>query len=416
MMRIPSVAVGLHDRYTPKIRDRIIEKLQAPTDQAAHHLLTLAHLRSLAATESPDRPVISFYLQLSPERRAGGAWQSVWSSLASETSKAIRDRRKRRMVEEEFDRIESVLNEALPESGSGVAFFTCRATRLWQQIAVSVPVPDGVHCGRRPYVRPLVRARDEHDRFVLALLSQEHSRFFISQIGQVEGVLQIKGERSPGRLAERVALAQGGVVLAEPVNREARALAEVARLVMAQFEGRHLLISAPPEMRTADLHAGAAESRRRPSRRSGRSRRTRRSLGSTGSSRPVRTEPPRASARPWTPLEATGDGPGGRRRILQGRLALPPLQRAVGGGPHRVPDLRQRRARGGRGRGRAGARAGAGATGRTGVGAQRRGAPLDGRARPDGRPAARMPSLYEPAPDMSGGVSGGAAHASIAAA
>ena len=105
-MRIPSVAVGLHDRYTPKIRDRIIEKLQAPTDQAAHHLLTLAHLRSLAATESPDRPVISFYLQLSPERRAGGAWQSVWSSLASETSKAIRDRRKRRMVEEEFDRIE----------------------------------------------------------------------------------------------------------------------------------------------------------------------------------------------------------------------------------------------------------------------------------------------------------------------
>src|ERR671918_49996 len=126
------------------------------------------------------------------------------------------------------------------------AFTCCRTTRLWQQIAVSVTLPDGVHLGTRPYLRPLVRTRDEHDRFVLALLSQEHSRFFISQIGQVEGVLQIKGERSPGRLAERVALAQGGVVLAEPVNREARALAEVARLVMAQFEGRHLLIWAPP--------------------------------------------------------------------------------------------------------------------------------------------------------------------------
>ena len=66
--------------------------------------------------------------------------------------------------------------------------------------------------------------------------------------------------------------------MAEPVKREGRVLAEAARLVMARFEGRHLLISAPPEMRTTfvprpgqraaatgradfaiDIHAGIAE-------------------------------------------------------------------------------------------------------------------------------------------------------------
>jgi peptide subunit release factor 1 (eRF1) len=278
MMPIPSVAVGLHDRYTPEIRDRIVEKLQAPTDEGAYHLLTPAHLRTLATTESRDGPVLSFYLQLSPERRSRTMWHSVFSSLANETAKAIRDRRKRRMVAEEFDRIENALNEALPELGRGVAFFTRRASGLWQQIAVSIPLPDGVHCGPRPYLRPLVRTRDEHDRFVLALLSQEHSRFFISQIGQVEEVFQVNGERTPRRVAERVALAHGGVAVAEPVKRGGRVLAEAARLVMAQFEGRHLLISAPPDVRTAfihdlpaelqprvggdfalDLHAGAAE-------------------------------------------------------------------------------------------------------------------------------------------------------------
>lgn len=277
-MRIPSVAVGLHDRYTPEIRDRILERLQAPLDDTAYHLLTPALLRTLAATESREGPVLSLYLQLSPERRSRAVWQSVFSSLANETAKGIRDRRKRRTVEEEFDRIANALNEALPELGRGVAFFTCRATRLWQQIAVSVPLPDGVHCGPRPYLRPLVRTRDEHDRFVLALLSQERSRFFISQIGQVEEVFQLNGERPPRRLAERVARAHGGVAVAEPVKREGRVLAEVARLVMTQFEGRHLLTSAPPEVRTAfvrnlpkelqlrvgadfavDLHAGAAE-------------------------------------------------------------------------------------------------------------------------------------------------------------
>jgi hypothetical protein len=44
-------------------------------------------------------------------------------------------------------------------------------------------LPDGARWTQRPYIRPLARTRDEHDRFVLAILSQEQSRFFISQIG-----------------------------------------------------------------------------------------------------------------------------------------------------------------------------------------------------------------------------------------
>jgi hypothetical protein len=277
-MSIPSVSVGLHDRYTPELRDQILEKLQAPVDDTAYHLLTPAHLRTLSMTESPDAPVLSFYLQLSPERRSRTVWHSVFSSLANGTVRAFTDRRERRMIREELDRIENALNEQLPELGRGAVFFACRGTGLWQQIAVSVPLPDGVHFGPRPYVRPLVRTRDEHDRFVLALLSQEHSRFFISQIGVVEEVFQVDSERPPRLLGERVAPAPGGVAVAEPVKREGRILAEVARLVLAQFEGRYLLISAPPEMRTAvindlpkevqqrlgadfevDLHAGIAE-------------------------------------------------------------------------------------------------------------------------------------------------------------
>jgi hypothetical protein len=50
--------------------------------------------------------------------------------------------------------------------------------------------------------------------FVAEARSQEHSRFFTSQIGQVEEVFQINGERPPRRLAERVALAHGGVAVA----------------------------------------------------------------------------------------------------------------------------------------------------------------------------------------------------------
>jgi len=99
-MSVPSVSIGLHDRYSPEIRDRIVEKLQAPSDGTAYHLLTPAHVRTLAAAESADRPVLSFYLQLSPERRSRAVWHSVFSSLANETVKAIPERRERRMVKD----------------------------------------------------------------------------------------------------------------------------------------------------------------------------------------------------------------------------------------------------------------------------------------------------------------------------
>jgi len=277
-MTVPSLSLGVHDRYGPEIRDKILSKLQAPSDERAYHLLTPAQLRVLARTESPDAPVLSFYLRLSPERRRGGAWHSFFTSLATATLKSIADKRERRALGDELERIEEALGEELPELGRGVAFFVCRPLGLWSQIAVSVSLPDHLHLSRRPYVRPLVRTRDEHDRFVLALLSQEHSRFFVSQIGQVEEVFQVKGPPVQRVHEEPAARDRGDFGVPEPVRREARVLAEAARLVLDQFEGRHLLISAPPEMRAAfehdlskavrqqvgggfsfDVHAGAAE-------------------------------------------------------------------------------------------------------------------------------------------------------------
>ena len=138
-----------------------------------------------------------------------------------------------------------------------------------------------------------MRTRDEHDRFILVLLSEELNRFFISQIGQVEEVLQIKVDKP------RKALTDGGpknrphVMATEPMKNEARVLAHAAELVLAQFEGRYLLPSGGLELRTAVMqylpkhmpgNGSAASSRSkcmhglrmslgRPSRRSGRSKR-----------------------------------------------------------------------------------------------------------------------------------------------
>jgi peptide subunit release factor 1 (eRF1) len=236
-MSVPSLLVNEHQRFTPEMRDKVLDKLgqsARATDDPTYRMLTPHHLRQLAQFESHAEPVISLYLQLTPDRRLHGAWRIVFKDLVAIALEQINGKRRRESLTGELHRIEDALQAELPALGRGIAFFTCRARGLWRQIALSLPLPDGVHIGSGPYFRPLARTRDEHDRFILAVLALDRSRFFMSQIGQVEEVFEVRGERA--------------VPKPEATRNEARVLAAVTELVLDQFEGRHLLVSAAPEL------------------------------------------------------------------------------------------------------------------------------------------------------------------------
>jgi peptide subunit release factor 1 (eRF1) len=250
-MSTPNLSLGGLDHYTPELRDRILEKLSAAhLNETAYQMLTPARLRSLIEIEAADATVVSFYMQLSPDRGVGGAWRTFFSSFREATLKPIQNRHHREEIRGELDRIGQALEAELPALGRGVAFFSSQKLGLWQQIAVSVSLPDRVWLNPKPYLRPLVRTRDEHDRFVLVLLSEKLSRFFISQIGQVEEMLEITTER-PHALAEGGPKDWAEVTVTEPVKNEARVLAHAAELALMQFEGRYLLLSGSLELRKA---------------------------------------------------------------------------------------------------------------------------------------------------------------------
>jgi hypothetical protein len=250
--------VNEHHRFTPELRDEVLDKLRQSaraTDEPTYRMLTPPHLRQLAQFESTRAPVISVYLQLTPARRNDGTWHMVFKDLVASTLEPITDKRERERLAIELLRIEDALQTGLPALGRGVAFFSRASRRLWQQIALALPLPDGIHMGSRPYIRPLARTRDEHDRFILALLSLDRSRFLISQIGQVEEVFQVKGERA---------------AKPEAIRNEARVLANVTELVLADFDGRHLLLSTAPELTlkylVAKLHDAGPHRMRDPTR------------------------------------------------------------------------------------------------------------------------------------------------------
>jgi len=250
-----TVSIGVHQDFTPEVRDRILRNLQARMEEPSYGLLTPSHLRELSRIESEAAPILSLYLQLTPERRQGKAWRSAVASLAHGALAGLADGEERQRIENEIERVEEALESELPRLGRGVAFFVCEPIGLWRQIAVPVPLADSLRVGSRPYVRPLVRTRDEHERSVLALLSRERSRFLVSQIGQVEEVYRVKGQRVRGMFTDYVAPDRRDVIAVELMKKEARAMARIAELVCRQFEARHLLVSAPSELYAAFLES-----------------------------------------------------------------------------------------------------------------------------------------------------------------
>lgn len=262
-MNIPSLAIAAHEHYSPELRDKIRDRLRTQAKDALYHLLSPMQFRTLISIESSDALVLTLYLRLNADRRTGHAWHTGFDSMRDTTLKPIRDRRKWQEVKDEFARIEQAVEDELPALGQAVAFFVCRQCDLWQQTVVSVPLPDAVYLRPRPYIRPLVRTRDEHDRFVLAVVSEEHSRFFISQIGQVEEVLQITAP-SPRKVARGHHGPRDdkeGSIL-DSVKHEAQILAHAADLVLSWCEGRYLLLSGATLLRTEvmrELSSGAQQ-------------------------------------------------------------------------------------------------------------------------------------------------------------
>jgi release factor family 10 len=114
-----------------------------------------------------------------------------------------------------------------------------------------VPLPDGAYLSSRPYIRPLVRTLDEHDRFVLAILSHADNRFFISQIGLVDEIFRVTSDHHRAILADRPARDRRDEIVTEAIRIEARILGHVAEVLAEQFHRRHVVLSGPDDLRAA---------------------------------------------------------------------------------------------------------------------------------------------------------------------
>jgi len=232
--------------FTPELRDRLLAHLTARLDDPAFRLLTPHQLRRLARLEA-ESPLLSLYLDLSPERRRGEAWRSVLHHFEHELGLAA-DETTRLDLHATFAEIAHSLSHDMPSLGRGAVFFVSRPLGIWRTFALPVALGDHAVRAPRPYIRPLVRLQDEHDRFVLALLDHERLRLFIGQIGLIEEVLRVHGPSRRALVAHHTAPLRRDLIARQVKETEARVMARLIATAFAQFEARHLLLACSPAL------------------------------------------------------------------------------------------------------------------------------------------------------------------------
>lgn len=136
---------------------------------------------------SKDEPVLSVYLDVDQSRAANlnrgfetvlhDRLRSLESGLPDGTSK------------EQFPRCVRAFWEFMASyrpSGKALVAFASAADGVFVRHALDVAVESGVHWGTRPFVRPLLEALGEFDRYLVALVDRGKARFLSVSAGSIE--------------------------------------------------------------------------------------------------------------------------------------------------------------------------------------------------------------------------------------
>ncbi len=195
-------------------------------------MFTEKNLRELVEYQA-QQSMLTIYLNTDP-------------TMGNADSYRLRLRNLLKTVELEVDvqQVEAYFDTEYDWSGRSVAIFSDQKNDFFRTYPIAVPVPDLVHIGMRPNVRPLAGLMDSYGGYGVVLLDKQGARLFHFHLGQLveqEGVLgdpvkQVKKGGS-GKTGMRGGVASQTRAVEEVVERNMRDLVDYS---IRFFEEKHV--------------------------------------------------------------------------------------------------------------------------------------------------------------------------------
>ncbi|RMF87196.1 MAG: hypothetical protein D6736_13350 [Nitrospinota bacterium] len=149
-------------------------------------MITREDLERLHAYEvKPDSPVLSLYLTVdrSQMRNARHQMETILKQLLRSIEGELEEREKE-AFREDAGRVEAFLSEYEPQAPSLVIFCDASEDFFWAR-ALSIPLRNLARWDTLVYLRPLLEALDEYERFGVVLTDKTRSRLFTVFLGEI---------------------------------------------------------------------------------------------------------------------------------------------------------------------------------------------------------------------------------------
>jgi len=151
-------------------------------------------------------PVLSVYLEVDQSNSANlnrGFEVSLKNALRGVEQQLGDDKARLSAFQEDADRVWDFVSAYTPAGKGLVAMSDASEGYFWHR-NLQVPMPNEAHWAAKPYVRPLVEARDEFARYGMILTDRRQARLFIVFLNEVEETretlarFRVKQFKSPG--------------------------------------------------------------------------------------------------------------------------------------------------------------------------------------------------------------------------
>lgn len=222
-------------------------------------LLNEESIRSLASFKTPDRPVVTAYLDVDGKRWP--RFQDVENRLerlVREATEAASANGHKDAVPD-LERILQHVRSGLDRSRTrGLALFSC-GDALWKTFELPVRVKDHVVVNQSPHVRQLETVVDNYPGIGMLLVDKQRARMFVFELTRLVDKSELfdelpRNEDEPGELDRGEPRGH----IEEAQRRHLKRAAAVAFEAWKQHPFDHLVISAGPEVihdLEADLHS-----------------------------------------------------------------------------------------------------------------------------------------------------------------
>ncbi len=150
-------------------------------------------IRTLAERDPRDgSPILSVYLNLDPSHPLvqKGGYKLVLDGILKEIESQIQDETRLNHFEEDADWVRRKAEYYLPKGKSLVLFCDVSESFFFEE-ALPIRMANQAWYGSTPYVRPLIEALEEYERYGAVLLDRERARFFVITMGSIEEVSDV---------------------------------------------------------------------------------------------------------------------------------------------------------------------------------------------------------------------------------